>query len=347
MAVTTETTTSERPTFQEAFAAAKEEHSKAAADEQAPGQEASTDDEAETDTSPSHTTAAAVATAETATSKPETTDLLTDEEFKTLQSKHANDPVALRKALVGAFTKKTQGLAEERKTYERMKPYVELIDAYEEDPEGVLTRLAAESGFSLVAKGAKPAGDTPAGETAATADAVDEVMTEFRESLGPELEYLADGLAPAITKLVERLTQTTGEKAVAPLKEQVDSLLGKAAQDQTDVVMKAFETAHPDWKEHEPAMMKLAARVQPKGMTESEYLEHLYANVTRDAWEKNRDTEIAEAVKRRVAKMTKGAEETETREESTPEHQVRKRPAGPVDFRQAYEDAKRGIRYED
>jgi hypothetical protein len=345
MAPTNTPALSETPTFQEAFAAAKAEHEKVAATTDG---QAADDATAEGDDKPEPVADAKPKAAETtekpADAKPaETTGLLSDQEFTTLQAKHAKDPAALLKELNRAFTTKTQALSAERKTFERMRPYVELIDAYEEDPAAVVRALAEQNGLRLADV---PAKETTT-ETAATDTAVDEVMTEFKAALGPELEYLADGLAPAITKLVERLTQTTGEKTVAPLKKQMETLLSKAAQDQTETVMKSFGEKHPDWQEHEAAMLELAQRVQPKEMTEPEFLEHLYATVTRDTWEKDRETKIAEGVKARLAKITKGAEATETREESTPDSQVKKRPVGPVDFRQAYDDAKRGIRYED
>lgn len=344
----TETET-DTPSFQEAFAQAKEQHSKAATAEtaeQAPPDEASTesDDESDEETT---TEAAAVVTddkTKAAPKKPATTDdeLISAEEFTALQTKHAKNPDALLKDLVGVFTKKTQTLAAERKSVARLQQYEPLLDAYEQDAVGVIKLLAEENGLELVAKGTT----APKTEPAAGEEAVDTLLDEFRTTLGPELEYLADGLAPAIKGLVEKLTKTTVTEATKGLKAQQDTLLTKAATDATDAVMTTFGTTHPDWKDHEPAMMALAAKIEPKGMTEVEFLEHLYQVATRDAWEKDKDTKIGEAVKTTLAKMQKGAATTETHQASTPESQVRKAPPETPSFSEAYEAAKRGERWE-
>lgn len=343
----TDDLTSDASPFQHAFARAKEEHSKAATatDEQALGDgEASTDDEAaaETDTATDEQPAAS-ATTKTATAD---TTLVSDEDFTTLSTTHANDPVALRKALEGVFTKKTQALAAQRKAVERFESYAPVLEAYESDPLALIRFLAEENGVELVTKDstAKPA--TGTATTTETKTAVDGILDTFRQQLGPELEYLADGLAPAIKGLVESLTKSTVEEATKPLKAHTDQLLTKAAVEQTETVMKSFGDKRPDWKTHEPAMLALAQKIQPNGMTELEFLDHLYVVATRDAWEAGKDTRIAEEVKKALKKMEKGASTTETRQDSTPESQVRRAPAGPLSWRESYELAKQGVRVE-
>lgn len=336
------------PSFQEAFAQAKEQHSKAATeetDEQAPPAEASTDGDDESETEETAEAAAAAPDAKKApAAKPATPEtLISPEEFTALQTKHAKDPVALVKALEGAFTKKTQALATKVKSVERLEQYEPLLDAYEQDPAAVIRLLAEEHGIELVAKGTAPAKEPAASETTT---AVDTMLDEFRETLGPELEYLADGLAPAITKLVEKLTAKTVQAATKPLEEAQKTLLNKAANEATETVMSTFGTKHPDWKDHEPAMMALAGKIEPKGMTEIEFLEHLYQVATRDAWEKDKDTQVAEATKKALAKIAKGAATTETHQVATPESQVRKAPPETPSFSEAYEAAKRGERWE-
>jgi hypothetical protein len=350
---TTDDTSDALPSFQEAFAAAKEEHSKLAAeeatdDEHALGTEASTDDE-KTDEPPTREAKAAAASAESAKpeKKTDATGLITDEEFSQLQTKHANDPAKLRGELEAAFTKKTQALAEQRRSTERLSRYVDIIDAYEADPEATVLALAQQHGLSITRPGETTAETTT--ETGDTTTAVDAVLTEFKEALGPELEYLADGLAPAITKLVDRLTTTSVQKATEPLKKQTEGLLSKAAVEQTDTVMKAFGESHPDWKTHEDAMFELSQKLAPKGMTEIEYLDHLYKLVTADAKaaarEKDIETQVAERVKKSIARMTKGAEDAETRTDATPERHVRSTPPETPTFQEAFEAAKRGERW--
>ena len=346
--------TSAPPSFQEAFESAKEEHSKVAdaTDEHAPPDEASTDDDEESET-PETATAAADTGDDKELAAPEKADkakppvdtgLLTAEEFTALQTTHAKDPAALLKALEGAFTKKTQTLAAERESVKRLQSYAPLIEAYESDPAAVVKLLAEENGLVLVPKGTEAAAAPAKADEAASG--VDALLDEFRTELGPELEYLADGLAPAIKSLVQKLTATTVEEATKPLKAQQNTLLTKAAEEATETVMTTFGTKHPDWKDHEPAMLALAAKIEPKGMSEGEFLEHLYNVVTRDTWEKDRDTKIAEATKTALAKMRKGAATTDTHQPATPESQVRRAPSETPSFAEAYEAAKRGERWE-
>ena len=103
------------------------------------------------------------------------------------------------------------------------------------------------------------------------ADDVDDVTTDvvetFREQLGPELEYLADGLAPAVTGLVGRAVEHAIDERARKAEQT------KAAEAATTAVMTTFGERHPDWQAHEPAMLALAQKVQPQqGMTETEWL---------------------------------------------------------------------------
>lgn len=344
------TTSSEPMSFQEAFTAAREEHSKVVAettDEHAAAEEVSTDDEGD-DAPPARSGKAEPAPATTAKTKSDPQALLSDEEFAALQTTHADDPVKLRKALEGAFTTKTQALAAERRSVERLQSYADLIDAYEADPVATILALGKQNGLEF-STDETPASDKPAaaGTTDATAT-VDAVLTEFKDALGPELEYLADGLAPAITKLVDRLTAAQVAKAVDPLKKGTEQLLTKAATEQTETIMKGFGEAHPDWKDHEDAMLALAQKLSPNGMTEGEYLEHIYALVTRDTSAKAIDAKVAEGVKKAIAKMEQGARNTDGRDRETPDGKVTTGPpAGRApEFSEAYAAAKRGERWE-
>jgi len=338
---TPETPSDEPLSFQQAFAKAKEEHSRPASTPKAGEASTATEPTELPLTSKGQAEPTSAKTAPTKT-KVDPNNLLSDEEFSALQKKHATDPAALRKALEGAFTKKTQALAEERRAATRFEPYVDLIDAYEEDPKAVVLALAKQHGLTI----ANP--EAPA-TAEGTTTAVDAVLDEFKGALGPEFEYLAEGLAPAITKLVERLTAATVEKVTEPLKAQTKGLLDKQATDTTAQVMKTFEEAHPDWQEHEEALVALSQKLSPKGMTETEYLDHLYTLVTADTSVEARDkmieARVADQVKKAIAKMTRGAESTETRTEATPERHVRTGPPATPTFQEAYEAAKRGERW--
>jgi hypothetical protein len=90
--------------------------------------------------------------------------------------------------------------------------------------------------------------------------------------------------------------------------------------------MQAFTERHPDWKTHEPAMLALAHKMQPKGMTEAEYLDHLYVAVTRHVREKEVEAAVAAGV------------EAEIEQNARPHAAT---------FRDAFEAAKRGVRWKE
>lgn len=328
--------------FQQAFEAAKEQHSKA---EQAPPAEASTATDEKKD---EKTPVAEAKVGETKTPATET-GLISDAEFTALQAKHPNDPAALRKALEGAFTKKTQTLATERKSVERLQSYSDIIDAYEADPEALVEALAQQHGLKLVKAGETIADTKTVEEKKGTAAQPAPKLSAFDDPDQWSEAMAAWAKAEALRELGET-TKRTVDEATKPIKDQLAKTTDRAAVEATATVMKTFETSHADWKDHEPAMMALAEKIQPNGMTELEYLDHLYETVTRPVREQtaksSEEQRIADGVKAALDKMKKGAESAETTTRSTPEHQVRKAPQGIPTFDEAAEAAMRGERWE-
>lgn len=328
----TESTTSTDtvPTFQEAFAAAKAEHTAAAAnDATTPDPEPSTPETTATD-----------GEADAAAGDSETS-LISDAEYDALAKQHGNDPAKLRRELNKAFTQKTQKLAAERTALEPLKALAEhreLLEALQSDPEGTLKALAEQHGLKF----AEPTAEVETAQQAQSAaqPAVDAIVDSFKQKLGPELEYLADSLAPAITELVKTLTQQTVTEATAPLKAAEQARLQQQAVEQTQATMSAFEQAHPDWKQHEPAMLKLAQQLQPNGLSETEYLEQLYRLVTFD-------TQVAEATKKKIAAVNEAAKKAEPRAQTTADTNVRRTAPKAATFHDAFEAAKRGERWDD
>jgi hypothetical protein len=352
---------SERPTLQEAFAHARAKHSTAAAgdttgdeDEHAADGEESTADGEEEQAEPPAAAEKADKGKTAATTTGKVDGLLTDEEFTALQTKHADDPVALKKSLESAFTKKTQAIAAERKSYERLSKYADIIDAFETDADATLEYLAEQRGMKLVkgeAEGADERASTAAGDSADATDKIDALVDKFKASLGPEYDYMADALAPAIKDLVTELTKGSLEEAAKPIRDTAKVIIDRAAQEQTNATMKELEAKHPDWKEHEEAMLDLAQKIDPKGMSEAEFLDHLYETVTSPkklaAAESKIEAEVAKRVKARLGKMGRGAADTEVTTESTPADQVRRGSNARPSIRESFALAKQGIRLED
>ena len=269
--------------------------------------------------------------------------LISDREYQTLAEKHKDDPVALRKSLEGAFTRKTQKLAALRDQYEAVRPYLSFVKALEEDREGTLRKAAELNGFELVPKG------TPAGTSTTPAVADDEILNTFREALGEDNAYLAEQLGPALVKTVQQLTNGIVEKTVKPLQEQTEAINNERADKLTKEIMSGFEAKHPDWKEHEAAMEELAGRLHPKGMSETDYLELLYNVVTAPVREKAHKDALAKAeaagAKKVVTQMN--AAEPGTRRTPTPASQVKPKAPENLTFAAAARAARQGIRFAD
>ena len=119
------------------------------------------------------------------------------------------------------------------------------------------------------------------------------------------------------------------DEQVKPLRAAQESQNVRTAADETTRVMADLVTRHPDWETHEPAMLELAKTLDPKGLTESAYLDVLYDVVTtrsaQTAWQKDKATQVAAEVKKTIAKMEADAGRGRTAR-ATPEAQVSKRP---------------------
>jgi predicted glycoside hydrolase/deacetylase ChbG (UPF0249 family) len=118
----------------------------------------------------------------------------------------------------------------------------------------------------------------------------DDLTERFREDLGPDFEYLADGVAPVVKRIVEQLVS----HATAPLRHRADQVAAlEAERDNARAIreagqaeaktMAAFSERHPDWKDHQQAIAELSQKWSSQGMTQAEYLDHLYTLVTADA----------------------------------------------------------------
>ena len=321
-------TPSEPQSIQEAFEQAKVEHSPK--EEHAQAADAST--EATTaETTSQHTDTAAGATTDTASPQ---NDLVSDADFAAIQAQFPGDPAKQRAELNKAWTQKTQKLAQASKRYE---PYAKLIEAYEHDSKGTVEALAKQHGLTLAE--AKAVTETTAA-TSTAASIADQAMEAVKASLGPELDFLAPALGKAIHQVAEMVAKSVTEQHVKPLKEQQETLTTRAAQEQVETLLAQFSTKHPDWKTHEAAMTALSQKVRPNGMAELEYMELLYSHVTRDS-------QIADATQKALAKMTKAAQGAETATHAVNDTTVKVTRSSPNSIAEAYAMALRGERVED
>lgn len=314
--------TVEAQTIQEAFQAAKAEHSPKASEPSAV--EASTDagDDAGTDE-------ATTAPPAQATVTNEISDLISDSEYPDLQVKYKDNPDGLLKA---AYTRATQALA-------KLSPHADFIADLENPLKraDALKAAAEQSGFTVAPKSVEATTTETVKETAVTL--ADDAIASFRTALGPDLDFLADKLAPAIQALAQNVAKATVGQAVEPLQSAQQTLLDKAAQEQQTALLESFTTKHPDWKQHETAITALGAKLQPNGMEPLEFLSTLYTLATKDI-------AAGETAKKAVARMVKAAGADEGKPTAVSGDRVAiARPANPT-LREAFEAAKRGERWE-
>lgn len=260
-------------------------------------------------------------------------ELLSQEEYDKLRDK----PEELRKALNKAFTQKTQALAEQRKALE---PYQALVESLQEDPQATVRALAEKLGIQLAEVETK----TEAKEAAS------ELLADLKQSLGPDLEFLADRLAPALERITLKLAGQAVSKEIEPLKQQTEAMQQQAVAEQIDANLELFTKKHPDWKKHEAKMTEIGSRLHPapdpttgKPPTWMEYMEDLYYLATKDV----REGDIAKKI---VERMKESAEKSETSEGGVAGSRVTKAaPKGKTfneAFDQSWKDAQAGIVYE-
>lgn len=322
----TETATT---TFDAAFDAAVAEHSKAGAPavEPAPAAEAPATDkpsgdtpEATTETTPQQTEKAA---GEGATAETETA--ISDKDWEEISKLPTEDQ---RKRMNQAFTQKTQALAAERKELQAVKMIVETL---QRDPQGTLEALGKHYGVKFGAEQAP----------ATQEKSIDAMVEKMRTALGPELDFLADKLAPVMQEMAKGLV----EQEVKPVKEWQEKARKVQAERETEAILQKFTAKRPDWKQPEiqSKMDGLAKQISNQGMDEVEYLDMLYTIAT-----KNRSE--AEQTKTVIKKMQAAAANAEPSDNGVSpgkvSHSAPKFKGLNDAFDSAFEAAKKGIQWE-
>ena len=258
-------------------------------------------------------------------------ELLPLEEYERLRK----DPEALRKALNKAFTQKTQQLAEQRKALE---PFQDLVKGLQEDPQGTIRALAENLGIKIEQAETKKE----------VKDATGELVAELKQNLGPDLEFLADKLAPALERITQRIAEQTVSQKIEPLEKQTKEMREETVRQQIDANLELFTKKHPGWEKHESEMTKIGARFQPVATGKDapswmEYMEILYNLATRDG----RDGDIA---KKTVERMTESAKKSETSEGGVSGSKVTKAAPKGKSFDEAFDeswrDAQAGVIYD-
>lgn len=245
---------------------------------------------------------------ETAPAGEEAVDgILTDEEFEKL----SNDPVALRKALVSDYTKKTQQVAGMRK----------FAEAFEADPQGAIRKLAAGVGISLPEPG-RPGAPS-------SAEATQTLRDEFAAVLGEEA---ADKLLPIFDKMMQ--------KRMEPVLQSQQTLAGQAALTQAEAVLETFEAKNPEWRKHEAKMVEISKMIQPaRGTDPVKWMDMLYRLATDES-------SAADKTQQLIDRVTTSVRGSDSRTTGTQGTRVADRPPAKPTFDQAWAAGVRGKRFE-
>lgn len=199
----------------------------------------------------------------------------------------AKDPTLKKayKGLMQSYTKRMQELGETEKFQKMLQG----------DPQAILQRLAEANGLKVkfggeaeapVATSANPLQMVAAGVRAKWLPIIGEEATD--QLLAGVQELVSAGSGAAVKPIIESQTKREQEQVQARFKED----FGR------------FEKEHPDWREHENAMLELSKQVNPQ-MSPYDTAKFLYTHVTRDrqiaAAKMEGVTKAATRVKRAVA----------------------------------------------
>ena len=178
------------------------------------------------------------------------------------------DPQSQIKAMQKAFTQKTQKLA----------PYRRLIESLEKDPQATVKALAAQLKLQ-----------------------VQEPQATSTPEVDETVQYIESTFGKQAAEAFRRLAEKTIESKVAPLQEFQQRLTVEAAAKQSQATLEALTAKHPDWKNYEGKMVELGGRLQPNGMSESDYLETLYYLATKDRSEADKTAKVVERINKSAA----------------------------------------------
>lgn len=220
---------------------------------------------------------------------------LTKEQRKTL-GEHLKklDPDA-RKVFNQLLDSKLQETAAERKAREaadakaaELSSVAEIISKIESDPDGALDQLNAKF------RKTKANGELKVS---------DEDVRAIEASLDEASKPLAKVMAPALKALLDA--------RLKPIEEREKAAQEAAQQAAALSALESFSKENPDWKEFEPAMLEIGAKLglhKQSGMTPGEILRITYTLASSEAKQKAASKTRADTILEKVARAASNAE---------------------------------------
>jgi len=184
-------------------------------------------------------------------------------EDKAALAKAPKEVQKLAKGLQRSYTQKMQALGEVEKFKKQL----------EGDPQSILQRLAEANGLKV-----KFGEEAKAETTATTTDPIAAVAAAVRAKWVP---IIGDEASDQLLAGVQEIVAAASGAAVRPLIESQTAREREQATARFKDDFGRFEKEHPDWKQHETAMLELSKKVNPQ-MSPYETAKFLYDHVTRD-----------------------------------------------------------------
>lgn len=154
------------------------------------------------------------------------------------------------KKMQGAYTKKMQEAA-------RWREQAGVVDRFYNDRDfafQTLAQWAAQNGYSISPVGAQHPQAQPATQQyGRQGQATAQIVEALKANLPPELQWMAESQAPAITTAVQALLQPL----VQQLTQQTTSVQRQVMEREYDTLAAELSDKAPGWEEHEGDMAEL------------------------------------------------------------------------------------------
>lgn len=183
-------------------------------------------------------------------------------EDKAALAKAPKEVQKLAKGLQRSYTQKMQALGEVEKFKKQL----------EGDPQSILQRLAEANGLKV-----KFGEEAKAETTTQAADPIAAVAAAVRAKWVP---IIGDEASDQLLAGVQEIVAAASGAAVKPLIESQTAREREQATARFKDDFGRFEKEHPDWKQHETAMLELSKQVNPQ-MSPYDTAKFLYDHVTR------------------------------------------------------------------
>lgn len=120
---------------------------------------------------------------------------------------------------------------------DQLRERARMLDEFERDPETVIKNVANRMGLDLVPRNGRQQGQTPTGYGQPTREFIERIS----QSLPPEMEFLAEGLAQGMW--------TANQEALRPLQEQQASERMRTRTQERDACAAEMDSKYPGWRD--------------------------------------------------------------------------------------------------